>query len=167
MRLFCGRDAVGAFCGFGGESSSAECSFHHGLYVGAEFFVLLVAAEDSAVRSDNKYGRNTGYSVEVGGHSLCVDNLGPWKLMLRDCAAGVVGLVPYGHSENLQPLRAVFFKQIFYDSRLADAGTAPACPEVDEHRLSFADVVAEALADRVVCYGEVHEFFCPAMWLPC
>ena len=63
---------------FGGEAGGD---------VGAELFVLLVAADDLAVGVDNDYRGNSGDAVELGGNRLGVENLRPGQGEFLDSLA--------------------------------------------------------------------------------
>ena len=86
---------------FGGEAGGD---------VGAELFVLLVAADDLAVGVDNDYRGNSGDAVELGGNRLGVENLWPGQGEFLDSLAGVVGIIPYGYADNVEALGAVFLQ---------------------------------------------------------
>ena len=131
---------------FGGEAGGD---------VGAELFVLLVAADDLAVGVDNDYRGNSGDAVELGGNRLGVEDLRPGQGEFLDSLAGVVGFVPDGYADNVEAFGAVFLKQVFDDGCLATAGPAPACPEVDQRVAAFLKHVAELRSLAFEGNGEV------------
>lgn len=119
---------MGDFFDFLGEVCAAEVAFEN-MSVGAK--------ED-----------NHGYAVKaIGLHRLHaeVDKLLPAISVLFDGGKGVVGFIPCRGAENHE----VVGTGIFLVERekgllgLGQAGTAPACPEIDKHIFAFADVVRQ------------------------
>ena len=77
--------------------------------------------------------------------------------MLLDCLEGVFRLIPHGYAENFEAFVGIFVVEFLDYGSLADAGTAPACPEVNEGVFAFTDVVAQTRGLAIVGDFEILE----------